>query len=298
MNNNLATISYNASCFDFTSDFFNSLKQNEETMIKAADSLRSLSNKNNNADNKTIYNKYVSNKNKNKNVNIDAKTSKFSFENDLKNSQNFIKINVSNVDNNDRNYHPRYIKKNNNNKNKESNMQIKRVMKVQLRKNNTNYYNNNYSSNFLSSKNGKISNHFSDITQSILENNKENNHSISNFDEYNKTKQVKNDFTDITLIRVKKLLDRIKPKMKNNNKTYIEKNNLIINKNSLRGEDIFRPTNNNNIRKCKNISLLNRNIQIGVRSTDYKNFKENPIHKIKTNFSINYLNKIEKKNLK
>ena len=296
LNNNLATISYNASCFDFTSDFFNSLKQNEKTMIKAGDSLRSISNKNNNADNKTIYNKYASNNN---NVNDDAKTSKFSFENDLKNSQHFIKINVSNVDNNDRNYHPRYIKKGNNNKNKESNMQNKLVMKVQLRKNNSIYYNKNYSSNFLSSKNGKISNHYSDITQSILESNKENNHSISNFDEYNKTKKINNNFTDITLIRVKKLLDKIKPKIKNNNKTYIEKNNLLINKSSLRGEDIFRVTNNNNnIRKCKNISLLNRNIQIGVRSIDYKNFKKNPIHKIKTNFSINNLKKIEKTNLK
>ena len=53
-NNNLATISYNTSNFDFTSDFFSSLRQNEETINRAIDSLRSLSKQYTNKDVKNI----------------------------------------------------------------------------------------------------------------------------------------------------------------------------------------------------------------------------------------------------
>ena len=298
MNNNLATISYNASCFDFTSDVFNSLKRNEETIIKAVESFRSISNKNRNANNKTIYNNYTSNKNNN--LINDAKTSKFSFENDSKNCQNFIKINTSNI-NKDRNNNDKNIKKDKKNKKKEYNLPIKRIMKVQLRKKTVNCFKNDHSSNYLTSKNGKISKYsfnYSAATHGILEDNKENNYSLMNLVENNKTKKTKSNLTDLTLIKVRKLLEKIKPKMQYNNKTYIEKNNSTINKNSVRGEDIFRTTNIDNIRKIKKISFVNKKIQIGVRSTDYQKFKENHIYKIRQNFSINNLNKLSKTNMK
>ena len=293
INNNLGTISYNASCFDFTSDFFNSLKQNEETMSKAIDSLRSISNNNQNIKNKTLFNNYASNNNKN--LYDDAKISKFSFENDSKNSQNYIKINVSNK-NIDRDNN-KFKKKGNKNKYKKCNVPKNKVMRVQLRKKNNNYNSNNCSSNNLSSKNGIISkytNNFSGVTHSILEDNKENNYTISNFDECNKTKNTKKNLTDLTIVKVKKLLNKIRPKIKYNNKTYLD-NNTTINKTSLRGEDIFRTTNN---RKCKNISLISKKFQNDVRSTDYKYFKENPIYTIKQNFSIYNLNRVPKTNLK
>ena len=291
INNNLGTISYNASCFDFTSDFFNSLKQNEETMNKAIDSFRSVSNNNQNIKNKASFNNYTLNNNKN--FCDDAKISKFSFENDSKNSQNYIKINVSNKnldkDNN------MFKMKGNKNKYKKYNVPKSNVMRVQLRKKNNNYDYNNYSSNNLSSKNriiSKYTNNFSGVTHSILEDNKENNFTISNFDEFNKTKNTKKNYTDLTIIKVKKLLNKIRPKIIYNNNI---DNNTTINKSSLRGEDIFMSTNNS---KSKNISLISKKYQNDVRSSDFKYFGENPIYAIKHNFSIYNLNRVPKTNLK
>ena len=88
-NNNLGTISYNNSYFDFTSDFFSSLRQNEETMNKAIDSLMSLSNQysNRNVNKNTIYNNYISNKN----IKIDdSKVSNFSFVNESRKNKNYL----------------------------------------------------------------------------------------------------------------------------------------------------------------------------------------------------------------
>jgi hypothetical protein len=99
-NNNLATISYNTSNFDFTSDFFNSLRQNSEPVSKELDSIRSISNQN--WRNKTIFKNYNSNNNnqnktvKNNKTNKDNnnKVSNFSFENDSKTSNHYIKIDI------------------------------------------------------------------------------------------------------------------------------------------------------------------------------------------------------------
>ena len=126
------------------------------------------------------------------------------------------------------------------------------TIKVQLRKKAVNCFKNDYSSYYLTSKNGKLSKYsfnYSGTTHSILEDNKENNYSLTNLVENNKTKKTKSNLTDLTLLKVRKLLEKIKPKTQYNNKTYIEKNNSTINKNSLRGEDIFRTTNIGNIRK-------------------------------------------------
>ena len=109
-NNNLGTISYNASYFDFSSDFFNSLKQNDETMNKALDSMRSISNRNwksktlfnlgsfiYNWNNSDLVNNYTSNNNS-KRIKGGEKISNFSFENDSK-IQHYIKINISDRNN-------------------------------------------------------------------------------------------------------------------------------------------------------------------------------------------------------
>jgi hypothetical protein len=49
MNNNFGTISYNESCFDFTSDFLISMRQNEENISKILGSIKNFSNRNKNS---------------------------------------------------------------------------------------------------------------------------------------------------------------------------------------------------------------------------------------------------------
>lgn len=88
--NILGTISYNASCFDFTSDFLNSMNKNEENLSKI---ICSLSNHNIN------INRNTKNKMKNNNIknNNNSKISNFSFDNNSNtnpksnNSNNFTK---------------------------------------------------------------------------------------------------------------------------------------------------------------------------------------------------------------
>ena len=109
INNNLGNISISGSYFDFTSDIFISMRQNEENLSKAMDSLRSLSYKNKyttNNDNTSlskinqttniINNKikyYSSNLGENQKKNL-SKISKFSYENATKNKKsNIMKIN-------------------------------------------------------------------------------------------------------------------------------------------------------------------------------------------------------------
>ena len=118
INNNLGTISYNASYFDFTSDYILSLRQNKENLSKYINSIRNLSHRNK-SENKNNLSLSLSNKNKNiflKNIlnnskkmkqkssninNINNKNdmyriSNFSFENDsMINKNDYIKIKVN-----------------------------------------------------------------------------------------------------------------------------------------------------------------------------------------------------------
>ena len=113
-NNNIGTISYNPSYFDFTSDYLFSIQQNKENLSKILDSFRSLSNRNKNSNTNNNKNKiglslsdnnrnslknYINNNNiknqiKQQNSVMDKNSSKisnFSFENDSK----IEKINVN-----------------------------------------------------------------------------------------------------------------------------------------------------------------------------------------------------------
>ena len=112
-NNNIGTISYNPSYFDFTSDYLFSIQQNKENLSKILDSFRSLSyrNKNSNTNNnkdkigfslsdnnrnslKKNINNNIKNQIKQQNSVMDknsSKVSNFSFENDSKTE----KINVN-----------------------------------------------------------------------------------------------------------------------------------------------------------------------------------------------------------
>ena len=140
-NNNLGTISYNASCFDFTSDFFNSLKQNDETTSKALDSMRSISNRN--WKSKTLFNNYNS-INNSKRIKGVGKISNFSFDNDSK-SQHYIKINISernNINNEKISNNSIKIKKIQTIKSKDNSKLNNKSMKIKLNANNSN--NNKY----------------------------------------------------------------------------------------------------------------------------------------------------------
>ena len=290
-NNNLGTISYNASYFDFTSDFFNSLKQNDETMSKALDSMRSISNRN--WKRKTLFNNYNSNNNSKRIKGGGGKISNFSFENDSK-SQHYIKINISDrnninnekiINNSNNNNKIKSIKKNDNCKKNNKSLKIKL--------NKLNSYNiKNKKKNNQSSNNCKKANTISSITQSILEDNKENNNSISNYaDSYNNHNKKK--VSDFTILKIKNYLN------KNKSKKMFKKNALInsscVNKINLKGEDIFKITNTWN---SKNLSAIYKsNIPYGIKSSESKNSREDSFKNKNKNFSISsQLNKILKAN--
>ena len=286
-NNNLATISYNTSNFDFTSDFFNSLRQNSEPVSKELDSIRSISNQN--WRNKTIFKNYNSNNNnqnktvKNNKTNKDNnnnKVSNFSFENDSKTSNHYIKIDISNNINTEINN----AKKDTLKKIESYSLPKSHTIRTKIMKKNINI---NVNKNLVlnqSSKNGKNSKYFSENTEHILEDNKENYNSSSNLNKSNNTQNIKK-VSDFTIIKVRKKSDKNMPKKGINKNILMSNNSSSINKTFLRGEDIFRTTNFWN---SKNKSGIHRIIQNGVKSSDYKNLRENPLYK---NYSINFLKK-------
>ena len=264
-------------------DFFNSLIQNDETMSKALDSLRSISNQN--WRNKTLFNNYNSNNDKNKKSGREKKISNFSFENDFKKNKNYIKINIinKNIDHY-KNNNNKFIKKESLKNNGNNKLSFKQNNQIKLRKKMHGNINsvlkelNSYRAKF-----SKKSNNFSAITQSILEDNKENYNSFSNIHKSKETKH-NNIVSDFTIIKVQKLLKKNKSKKLDN------KNNLFIdsssstNKTFLKGEDIFRTTYTWN---QKNLSVINKNhIQNGIRSFDYKKDRQKPTFKTSKNFSI------------
>ena len=281
-NNNLATISYNSSNFDFTSDFFNSLKQNSEPVSKELDSIRSISNQN--WRNKTIFKNYTSNKNNqtktvkiNKTNKDNNKVSNFSFENDSKNSNHYIKIDISNNNINTEINKKEYVKNDTLKKIENYILPKSHTIRTKIMKKNITLNKNSVLNQ--SSKNGKNTKYFS---ENILEDNKENYNSSSNLNKSINTQNIKK-VSDFTIIKV------IRKSDKNMSKKGLNKNILMsnksINKTFLRGEDIFRTTNFWN---SKNKSGIHRIIQNGVKSSDYKNLRENPLYK---NYSINFLKK-------
>ena len=124
INGNLGTISYNASCFDFSSDYLNSMRQKDENFNKTLDSIKNLSNQNKDSNNtdtninnnynqiKVNKSKTLSRKNKSNNIAVindkekgNSKISNFYFEqNSITDKNNFIKINVNKTINYSRNY--------------------------------------------------------------------------------------------------------------------------------------------------------------------------------------------------
>ena len=290
--NNIGTISYNASYFDFTSDYIYLLKLKEETKSKAFDSMKNISHQQ--LRNKTINN---NTSNENSKINIkDKKISNFSFENDSKNSQNYIKINISrgNNDNKDKNDTNKIKKQNLNNNNNNNNIKneqlpMKKVMQVQLKKKH----------NILNSKKGGIanSNNISDITQSILEDNKENLNSISNIKEINKSHNYAK-ISDLSKLKVNKYFNKKTSKMLfdiNNFNSNKNNRTSLINKTFLKGEDIFMKTNTSN---RKNHSGIYRT-QNETRSSYYKIYRDNPIFKMSKKLGISSkLNKTNITNIK
>lgn len=280
-NNKLGTISYNPSCFDFTSDFLNSLRQNDEAMSKALDSMRSISNQD--WRNKNLFNNY--NSNNNKKIRPETKISNFSFENDSKNTQHYIKIDVSNRNENEEKSN-HYIKKEILKNVENYKLPSKQYIQIKLRKKNVS--NRNSVLNELSSNKAKFSkknNHFSGISQSILEDNKENYNSVSNYnynDSYNnKSNKLVHDFT---VIKVQKFLNKNKLKKSFNKKTVFINNSTSNNRTFLKGEDIFKTTNAWNSKKIS--EFYRYYLTNGVRSSDYKNIRQKPIFKMSKNFSI------------
>ena len=293
--NKLGTISYNASCFDFTSDFFNSLKQNDEALSKALESMRSFSNQNQNNKNLNLYNNYTSNNDGIKKIGNDAKISNFSFDNESKISGQYIKIDISNrnISNGSKNSF-KYVKteanKNSGNSNFNlSNLSKKNEIKIKLNKNISKSKNSILKNNIniKNSKNPTGHKNYSINTQSILEDNKENYNSVSNNEKSIRNSYKIKNISEFTIMKMKKYLNK-----KSNSKKLLRKKTFINNSSSnnksyLRGEDIFKTTNERNL---KNLSgIIHFNMPNGIKSSDYKTFKKNTIQKLATNFSIKNL---------
>ena len=269
INNNLGTISYNASCFDFTSDYLISIRQNEENLSKILDSIRSLSNKNK----YTISNNQL--KHKIKQINSDniinnSNISNFSVDKDSK-------INQNNNNNNNNNNNKINVNKNiyiTRNSKKRKNLFIKKDLIKNIKhykmpnvtsitsKNRSSMipqHRHTYSSNIkkyysntpysLDKKYFKFTHNFTDVKS--LHNNKENSNSVSNFGDINFGK-----------------LNRNK---NSNNKKYL----------NLKGEDVFKSTNiyGNKINSSF-MYILDKN---GVRSSDLNNIRRSKIFRLSIN---------------
>ena len=281
-NNKLGTISYNASCFDFTSDFFNSLRQNDETINKVLDSMRSISNQDRR--NKNQFNNH--NSNNNKKIGSEAKVSNFSFENDSKNTQHYIKIDVSNRNNKNEEKRNHYIKKETLKNVENYKLPYKQYLQIKLRKKNAG--NRNSVLNELSYNKAiflKKNEHVSGISQSILEDNKENFNSTSNHNHNDSYKNKSNKLVpDFTAIKVQNFLNKNKLKTSFNKKTVFINNSSSNNRTFLKGEDIFKETNAWNSKKIS--EFYRYYLTNGVRSSDYKNIRQKPKFKMSKNFSI------------
>lgn len=292
-NNNLGTISYNNSYFDFTSDFFSSLRQNEETMNKAIDSLMSLSNQysNRNVNTNTIYNNYVSNKN----IKIDdSKVSNFSFVNESRKNQNYLSHKNINNNNhmNEKTYNNKiknkYIKKETIKNIQNYDLKKALINPNQLKKKNKskklNYIKTTILNDLVLNNENNGKNDVDKIDKTFQEENKENYNSINTlnfrkFKNYNinsdcSSENFNKDLSEFTIAKVSKYINQknyINQKSKRN--SFVR--NKIKDKSFIKGEDIFK---SENIEKLNTIS--NRNTQNLFKSLDYNILRSNQCCKI------------------
>ena len=298
-NNNFGTISYNASNFDFTSDFFSSLRQNEENMSKVLDSLRSLSKQytNKNAkNNSTFYNNYISNKN----IKIDeSKISNFSFENESKKSQNYLSYkNLNNNNDNKKAYinkiKNKYIKKetikNIDNYNLKKDSLIPNYLKKKEKTKKLNFIKSTILNEFILNNENIAKNSIYKIDKAFYKKNKENfncNNSLNfcKYKNYNNkdcsSEDFNKDLSEFTIAKVSKYINQKKNINQKNQKNSFGRNNFK-DKSSIKGEDIFR---RENLEKLNTLS--NRNCQNLFKSLDYNVLRNNQCFKINENSDNN-----------
>ena len=162
----------------------------------------------------------------------------------------------------------------------------KQYLQIKLRKKNAG--NRNSVLNELSYNKAiflKKNEHVSGISQSILEDNKENFNSTSNHNHNDSYKNKSNKLVpDFTAIKVQNFLNKNKLKTSFNKKTVFINNSSSNNRTFLKGEDIFKETNAWNSKKIS--EFYRYYLTNGVRSSDYKNIRQKPKFKMSKNFSI------------
>jgi hypothetical protein len=247
--NILGTISYNASCFEFTSDFLNSMNKNDENLSKI---IFSLSNNNTNR-NRNTKNKIKNNNIKNKNS---SKISNFSFENysntnpKTNNSNNFSKNTTDN-------YIIEKILKSNEKFFKQKN--LVKTYRQKMEKSKINYI----KKTILNSK------YNTDCNHKVLEINKENYslNTASNFCDCN-NKSVNNSkyLSDFTISKMSNYINKTNKIKKKFQRKSIINNNRKFNKTFIKGEDIFMKEN-------KTLSSIKRTTLYTSKSIENKKFK-------------------------
>ena len=254
--NILGTISYNASCFDFTSDFLNSMNKNEENLSKI---ICSLSNHNIN------INRNTKNKMKNNNIknNNNSKISNFSFDN---NSNTNPKSNNSNnfTKNTNDNYIIEKILKSN-----EKFFNQKKMMKTHRQKRKKSKI-NYIKQTILNFKNNTEYNH------KALEANKEN-YSLSSVSKFynfnNKSENNSKYLSDFTLSKMSNYINKTNKIIKKFQRKSIINNNRKINKTFIKGEDIFMNVD-------RTSSSINKTTLYTSKSIENKKFKYKKYNKI------------------
>ena len=254
--NILGTISYNASCFDFTSDFLNSMNKNDENLSKI---ICSLSNHN------TNRNRNTKNKNKNNNIknNNNSKISNFSFDNYSNTNPKSINSNNYSKNTTDKYIIEKILKSN------EKYFQQKKMMKThrpKKRKSKINYI----KKTILNSKYNTNCNH------NVLEINKENYslNNVSHFcDCYHKSPNNSKYLSDFSMSKMNNSINRTNKSIKKFQRKSIINNNKKINKTFIKGEDIFMNAN-------KTLSSINKATLYTSKSIENKKFKIKKYNKI------------------
>jgi hypothetical protein len=254
--NILGTISYNASCFDFTSDFLNSMNKNDGNLSKI---ICSLSNHNTNRDRNT------KNKIKNNNIknNINSKTSNFSFDNNSNTNPKSNNSNNYNKSTNDKYIIEKILKSN------EKFFEQKKLMKTHGQKKEKSKI-NYIKKTILNFKNNTEYNH------KVLEENKENYslNTVSKFcDCKNKSESNSKYLSDFTLSKMSNYINKTNKIIKKFQRKSIINYNRKINKTFIKGEDIFMNVN-------KTLSSINKTTLYTSKSIENKKFKYKKYNKI------------------
>ena len=278
MNNNLGTISYNESCFDFTSDFLISMRQNEENISKILGSIKNFSNRNKNS----ISNKINTNSNTNNKIKLTLSNeySSNNYNNMIKQPNTDMGIKVQ----------KNSLKISNFSVDKDSKNNLKKSMKIQVNRKINLMMNDKRKKNLLLPRDiiKKLENYkmpkfdskiiykphtsFHLIQKKMLSNtpmnsiehissfnndNKENCNSISNFGEIN---------------------------FKNSKKNF---NFCRNNKSSMKGEDIFLQSSNN-FKRNSNSSFMYILDKNGVKSLDFKNIQKSKKFRLSSTSQLNH----------